>query len=320
MQNTLRQPSAMFLNLAIREGALFENAVAELLGCGIDMGTLRFSPEGMSLTVESDGGSVVAALRILANGGGCDWFLCLESASATLNITTLLEILFEASNGKSALSISIDPRNGNNSDEPNTSEFKDVSSPATLAVSWFDPDEIACPLDDYCEMQLEVRKVAGENALLKLDESEYQTSAGISPAGFATLFLKLKDVRTGDNRTNDEIKVMALISNTKKLGFYTCCMGWVHEEEGGIEVQWEGQGDEMISMGIYNFVFLCKRIFAAKAVMAQRMYFHIQDGVGNLLRCPLGSGELGHLHFYSLHSRLRIPLVNEATFEFVNTL
>ncbi|GLT44288.1 hypothetical protein SLA2020_181940, partial [Shorea laevis] len=43
----------MFLNLAIREGALFENAVAELVGCGIDMGTLRFSPEGMSLTVES---------------------------------------------------------------------------------------------------------------------------------------------------------------------------------------------------------------------------------------------------------------------------
>ncbi|GLT40943.1 hypothetical protein SLA2020_150390, partial [Shorea laevis] len=269
---------------------------------------------------DNTGGSVVAALRILANGGGCDWFLCLESASATLNISTLLEILFEASNGKSALSISIDPRNGNNSDEPNTSEFKDVSSPATLAVSWFDPDEIASPLDDYCEMQLEVRKVAGENALLELDESRYQTSAGISPAGFTTLFWMLQDVRTGDSRTNDEIKVMALISNTKKLGFYTCCMGWVHKEEGGIEVKWEGQGDEVISMGIYNFAFLCKRIFAAKAVMAQRMYFHIQDGMGNLLRCPLGSGGLGHFYFYSLHSRLRLPLVDEATFDFVNAL
>ncbi|GKV02864.1 hypothetical protein SLEP1_g15247 [Rubroshorea leprosula] len=126
---------------------------------------------GISLTVESDGGNVVAALRILANGGGCDRFLCLESASATLNITSLLEILFEAKNGKSALSISIDSRNENKSDEPNTSEFKDVSSPATLAVSRFDPHEITGPLDDYCEMKLEVSKEAGENALLKLDES-----------------------------------------------------------------------------------------------------------------------------------------------------
>ncbi|GKV11179.1 hypothetical protein SLEP1_g22452 [Rubroshorea leprosula] len=84
------------------------------------MVTLQFLPIGVSLTVK-DGGNTFVALRIF---GGCDFFNYWESCFGRLNIRTLLHILFDTNNERSAISISIDSREEDsnkeyNPDEPN---------------------------------------------------------------------------------------------------------------------------------------------------------------------------------------------------------
>ncbi|GLT65491.1 hypothetical protein SLA2020_379220 [Shorea laevis] len=70
-----------------------------------------------------------------------------------------------------------------------TSDFSEKLKPAHL-LFFFSFVKL-----DHCEMSLHVGEVAGDNELLKYDESEYLLMAGIVSAGLDTLFSKLKEVR-----------------------------------------------------------------------------------------------------------------------------
>ncbi|GLU00264.1 hypothetical protein SLE2022_176440 [Rubroshorea leprosula] len=95
-------------------------------------------------------------------------------------------------------------------------------------------------------MSLHVGEVAGENELLKYDESEYLLVVGISAAGFDTLFSKLKEIKAENNRPSRVLQINFCSRNGTLGG----CLDLVYTIYGSGIFSRDPKGLEIICIGL----------------------------------------------------------------------